>query len=176
MLVSVSGIMVLVLSRKEKALVNSEGHGNFSQGVLFGILGALCQGFGLVLAKMGFDASPQGFSPIYATWVRMFIAALSVYAIGAFKQNLITEFNLITLNKEVIKPVALGTLFGPIIGVSFSLLAATNLSTGVAQTLFSMLPISVMLAAVWIYKEKVNWLAYLAVIISLTGVMILVWQ
>ncbi len=176
MLVSVSGIMVLVLSRKEKALVNSEGHGNFGKGVLFGILGALCQGFGLVLAKMGFDASPQGFSPIYATWVRMFIAALSVYAIGAFKQNLITEFKLITLNKEVIRPVALGTLFGPIIGVSFSLLAATNLSTGVAQTLFSMLPISVMLAAVWIYKEKVNWLAYLAVIISLTGVMILVWQ
>ncbi len=176
MLVSVIGILMLVLSRKEKEGVTQEGHGNFIVGVMYGILGAVGQGIGLVFAKKGFAVSAPNFHPIYATWVRMLIAAVSVYIIGAFKVNLWQEFKDISFNKSIIKQVAVGTLFGPMIGISFSLYAATHLPAGVAQTIFSMLPITVLIAAVIWFKEKVNLLSYLAVAISLAGVMILVWR
>ncbi len=176
MLISVAGILILVLSRKEKANVNQEGHGNFMVGVLFGILGAVGQGVGLVFAKKGFEVSAPNFHPIYATWVRMLIASITVYLIGAFKVNLWQEFKDISFNKSINKQVLLGTLFGPMIGISFSLYAATHLEAGIAQTIFSMLPITVLIAAVIWFKEKINPISYLAVGISLAGVLILVWR
>jgi drug/metabolite transporter (DMT)-like permease len=176
MLLSVAGILLLILSRAEKQSVALEGHGSFAKGVVFGILGAVGQGVGLVFAKKGFEVSPQNFNPIYATWVRMLIASITVYAIGAFKVNLWKEFKEITFHKEIQKQVALGTLFGPMVGISLSLYAATHLEAGVAQTIFSMLPITVLLAAVIWFKEKINLLSYLAVAISLAGVLILVWR
>ncbi len=176
MLLSVAGILLLILSRTEKQSVALEGHGNFSKGVVFGILGAVGQGVGLVFAKKGFEASPEHFNPIYATWVRMLVASISVYVIGMFKVNLWKEFKEITFNKEIQKQVLLGTLFGPMVGISLSLYAATHLEAGVAQTIFSMLPITVLMAAVIWFKEKINLLSYLAVAISLAGVLILVWR
>jgi drug/metabolite transporter (DMT)-like permease len=156
--------------------VTQEGHGNFTKGVVFGILGAVGQGIGLVFAKKGFEVSPNNFHPIYATWVRMLIASITVYMIGAFKVNLWKEFKDITFNKDIQKQVALGTFFGPMLGISLSLYAATHLEAGVAQTIFSMLPITVLLAAVIWFKEKINPISYIAVAISLAGVLILVWR
>lgn len=176
MSISVGGIMLLVLSRKEQIQVQKEGSNQFVKGILFGALGAICQGLGLVMAKKGFSYSDSGFSPLYATWIRMFAASVFVYLIGAFKVNLITEFKTISFHPAKLKPVLLGTLFGPVIGVSFSLLAATHLEASVAQTVFSLLPVTVLIASVIFFREKVPLLSYLAVLISILGVIILVWR
>ncbi|OYU95177.1 MAG: hypothetical protein CFE21_12795 [Bacteroidetes bacterium B1(2017)] len=176
MSVSVFGIMLLVLSRKEKTQSKVADKAEYTKGILFGALGAICQGVGLVLAKKGFSISGDGFSPIYATWIRMFLASVCVYIIGAFTTNLWTEFKLVSTTIKNLKPILLGTLFGPIIGVSSSLLTATYLEASVAQTLFSLLPVSVLFASVIFFKEKVPFQSYLAVLVSIIGVLILVWR
>ncbi len=176
MAISLAGIVMLSLSRNEKSAVHHEGHGNFYKGILFAALGAVGQGVGLVLAKKGFQVTGEPINAIHATWIRMLCASFFVYLIGAFKLNVWTEFKSITLNKKKLYPILLGTLFGPVIGVSFSMLAATHIEASVAQTIFSLLPVSVLIAAVLFFKEKVHALSYLAVLVSIIGVMILVWR
>jgi drug/metabolite transporter (DMT)-like permease len=176
LLLALAGILLLILSRKEQRDVALEGMGSFGKGIAFASLGAICQGVGLVLAKKGFQVSSPNFNPMYATWVRMFIASVTVYIIGASKLNVWTELKLITLEGNRVKPVLLGTFFGPIIGVTFSLLAATKLEVSVAQTLFSLLPALLFFVSVVFYKEKISLQSFLAVGISILGVLLLVWR
>ncbi len=176
MALSVAGVLLLISSRKEQTKVAHEHHGSFAKGILFAALGAVCQGVGLVLAKKGFMVSEPNFNPIYATWIRMFIASVTVYIIGATQLNVWHELKAISKSGPKLKPILLGTLFGPVIGVSFSLLTATNLDVSVAQTLFSLLPASVFFASVIFFKEKIPAQSYLAVLVSILGVLILVWR
>lgn len=176
MSISISGILLLVLSRKEHNAVESEHKGSFNKGILFAALGAICQGLGLVLAKKGFSFSENNFSPMYATWVRMFSASFFVYIMGSFNVPFWKELKDIIGNKKVIHALLLGTVFGPVIGVSFSLLAANHLDASVAQTIFTLLPASVLFTSVIFFKERVPFLSYLAVIISILGVIVLVWR
>ena len=74
------------------------------------------------------------------------------------------------------KTVFIGTLFGPVIGVSASLYAASLLEVSLAQTVFSMLPISVILTAVLLGKEKIEAKSLIAALISVAGVFVLVWR
>jgi drug/metabolite transporter (DMT)-like permease len=176
MFISIIGVLLLSLSKNEQAAVEAEGRGNFAQGILFAALGAICQGLGLVLAKKGFMSSTEEISAIHATWIRMFIATISVYLIGIFKTNIIHEFKAITFNSTKLKPVLLGTLFGPVIGVSLSLFSANKIEVSITQTILSLLPVSVTFAAVLFFKEKVQFKSYLAVLVSIIGVLILVWR
>lgn len=176
MSISVAGIILLTSSRQEKAAVQNEGHGAFWKGVWMALLGAIGQGVGLVCAKKGFMVSGDVLSPVHATWIRMFVATICVYIIGLFKVNIWEEWKFITFHPTNRKYVFTGTLFGPIIGVSLSLLAASNMPAGMTQTILSLLPVSVLIASAIFYKEPINARSVWAVLIALAGVFILVWR
>ena len=149
------------------------------KGIAFAILGAVGQGLGLVCAKKGLMLPTNTGGPIsavHATWIRMSVGAIIAYVSVLFSTNIIAEFKSITSNAYKLKPLLLGTLFGPVIGVSLSLLAATHLPVGLAQTIFSLLPITVMLAAVLAKREQVNYTALVAPAICILGVLVLVWR
>lgn len=174
MAVSISGILILTLSRAEQHQVKSDGYGTFWSGVFAGVMSALCQGIGLVFAKKGFiTMGDEAISPIHATWVRMFTATVFSYAIGFFKGDMIAEFSGIVSDKKLLKPVLIGTLFGPVIGVSLSLFSAKSIPVSIAQTILSMVPLSVMITGVIFYKEKVSLQGYIALAISMIGVLML---
>ncbi len=174
--VSLLGIIMLSLSRTEQDNVIKDGHGDFKRGVIVATLGGLCQGIGYVLAKKGFEVEGNHITAIHATWLRMFAASLSVYLIGAFKINLWSEFKEITLNTKKLAPALTGALFGPVIAISFSLVTATHLEVAIAQTIFSLLPVTVLFVSILLYKEKVRLNSYIAVLVSILGVIILVWR
>ncbi|MFN4082006.1 MAG: DMT family transporter [Bacteroidia bacterium] len=174
MLISISGILLITLSRTEKNQVLQEGYGSYANGVFAGVMSALCQGVGLVLAKKGFSVEPNSqISAIHATWIRMFSAVIFSYGIGFFKTNLFEEFKMITFNKKFIKPVIIGTTFGPVIGVSLSLVAARNIPVSIAQTILSMVPVSVTITGILFYKEKISTAGFLALLLSIIGVLLL---
>ncbi|RLD55198.1 MAG: EamA family transporter, partial [Bacteroidetes bacterium] len=64
----------------------------------------------------------------------------------------------------------IGSVFGPFLGVSFSLIAVKYASTGVASTLMSIVPILIIPPAVLFFKQKVSWLEVLGAFISVSGV------
>ncbi len=179
MAISVLGILWFVQAQnKSHQITESEiSRKDFMQGMLFAFLGSISQGLGLVLAKKGL-IHPGNYEipPMHATWIRMGVGASLTYLVGAFRSNLVAEFKAITFNKQNLKPILIGTLFGPVFGVTMSMLAAKNLEVSLAQTIFSLLPISVMFTAHFTGKEKVTLSSYIAVLISICGVLLLVWR
>jgi drug/metabolite transporter (DMT)-like permease len=68
----------------------------------------------------------------------------------------------------------LGVLFGPIIGVTCSLIAARYLEVAIAQTIMSMVPFVVIAIASIVYRQPVRWRSVVGAIIAVIGVVLLV--
>lgn len=64
----------------------------------------------------------------------------------------------------------LGATFGPFIGVSLSLLAAQNTTTGIAATIMAITPILIIPPTLIFFKQKVSWKEVVGAIISVAGV------
>jgi len=69
-----------------------------------------------------------------------------------------------------------GTLIGPIAGVTCSLYAIQKLEVAVAQTIFALLPIFVLPVNLFVYKEKITIQSVFACITAIFGVLILIWR
>ena len=121
MAISICGILMLSLSRTEKQEVLEEGHGLFVQGIVYAVLGSVCQGVGLVLSKKGFTMLPHEIGALHATWIRLAAATLSAYTVGIFRINIVDEFKRVTFVAKNFEPVITGTIVGPVLGVTFSL-------------------------------------------------------
>lgn len=178
MMISTGGIIWFIQSTQksnDKAIDKSQ----VLKGITYAILGAVGQGLGLVCAKKGLNITHDtgtDLSAVHATWIRMGIGTLAAYSIAVFKRNVWTELKIITSSKSIITPLLTGTLFGPVMGVSLSLFAASQIPVGIAQTIFSLLPITVMLAATLSGREKINGPSIIAAVICMVGVFVLVWR
>ena len=85
-LLTIAGMVWLSLSRSETAGIKDVGHGNLKTGIFFGVLSALCQGIGVVMANKGFNYQ-TGNTPLpflQATWLRMICATLTIHVFTLF--------------------------------------------------------------------------------------------
>ncbi len=174
--ISMSGILLLVYAHHHKQDSVNHNKRAISKGFVFAFLGAICQGVGLVLAKNGFETATQTISAVHATWIRMFIATMVLYGFTGLKKQSLIEFKQVLTQKHLFKPIIIGSIFGPVIGVSLSLLATQYLTAGITQTMLSLLPASVTLTSICFFKEKLNWGILISLIISLCGVFVLIWR
>lgn len=62
------------------------------------------------------------------------------------------------------------TIFGPFVGVGFSLMAVQYASAGVASTLMALTPIMIILPSYWLFKQKITARAVVGAVISVIGV------
>ncbi|MDO9000227.1 MAG: DMT family transporter [Bacteroidota bacterium] len=175
--ITISGVIWLTLSKKDKKASEKAGFNRNPKGILFGVIGALCQGTGLVLSKLGLDCYPDKLPTLHAVWIRLLFAFSAAFIIsiitGRMKANSITVFK----NQNNGLPyMFLGTLFGPVLGVSFSLLAIQHLPVATAQTIFALLPIVVLPINYFYYKERITVQAIFACLIAVLGVFILIWS
>lgn len=177
MSVTMFGIMWLLSSREQKEQAAAENHGNYTKGIVMGIASACCQGIGLVMAKKGMmDHGERIISPIDATWIRMLMAFGSIYLIDVIRRKDVWFIQPIVQHKEAIKYILMGTLFGPVIGVALSLLAASSIDVSVAQTILSLVPMIVFPLSALLYKTPFTLKMLLSVLIAIAGVMVLIWQ
>ena len=175
--ITIGGVIWLTLSKKDKKASEKAGFHRNPKGILFGIIGALCQGTGLVLSKLGMDSYPEKLITMHAVWIRLLFAFGAAFFIsiitGRMKANSIPVFK----NQNNGLPfMFIGTLFGPVLGVSFSLLAIQHLSVATAQTIFALLPIIVLPINYFYYKEKITVQAIFACAIAVLGVFVLIWR
>jgi len=171
MFVTFLGIVLVVLGRPVKdGKVNgrfSVGFKHNSLGLLYALGGALGQGLGLVLSKYGM----QDYDPFASSQVRIIAGILGFSTIIFFSNRWKI---LIDSLKETraITYTTLGAIFGPFLGVSFSLLAVQHTSAGIAATLMSIVPILIIAPAVLIFKEKISVKEILGAVITSVGVAI----
>ncbi len=75
-------------------------------------------------------------------------------------------------NRQAMRMISLGSVFGPFLGVSFSLLAVQNTRAGIAATIMAIVPVLIIPPAVLIFKERINWKEIAGAIITVGGVML----
>jgi drug/metabolite transporter (DMT)-like permease len=165
--ITLGGISWVVFARGENS---SESDHDWRKGLLFGVLAALCQAVGLVFSK---QAMGEGFSPFAATLIRMIAAVASLWIVALFQKEAGKTVQAVIDHPVGLKWAIFGSFFGPVFGVSASLLAVQNAQVGVASTLMALPPVIMLPISYFFYKEKLNWPAVVGTLIAIGGVSLL---
>lgn len=179
MVITVAGVLWLVLSKTEKSSIPDHGHGSIRRGFIAGALSAICQGVGIVLSKKGMSIPLNGtdIAPVHATWLRVITGTVTIYLITIFTGRLRATNRPVLNNQNNGLPYAVaGTIFGPVVGVSFSMYAVSLINVSVAQTIFSLVPVCVLLLGFIFKREKPSLNAVLGALVAIAGVMVLIWR
>ena len=171
MLVTLAGISISVLGRGEHHKVSLKLPLN---GVLFAIGAALCQGIGLVLSKIGMDyyqpdAIPEWLVPFSANFFRCIAGIIGFTLLLYFREGFAPLREALHDRKGMTAATAT-TIFGPFVGVGFSLMAVQYTSAGIASTLMALTPIIIILPSYWLFGQKITWKAVTGAVISVIGV------
>jgi len=173
MLVTLGGISISVLGRGEHHKVGLKLPLN---GVLFAIGAAMCQGIGLVLSKIGMDhyevsltGTPEWLVPFSANFYRC-IAGIIGFALLLYFRKGLEPLREAMHDRKGLTVATATTIFGPFVGVGFSLMAVQYTAAGIASTLMAMTPIIILLPSYWLFKQKITWRAVVGAVISVVGV------
>lgn len=135
------------------------------RGLIYAFIGAIGQGGGIVLSKYGMGE----YDAFAATQIRVIIAVIGFMIIISFLKRWKNVFDTFK-NKPAIRGIIIGSVFGPFLGVSFSLLAVQNTSTAAASTIMAIVPVIIIIPAVVLYKQKVSLPEISGAILSVIGV------
>ncbi len=174
MVVTLFGIGISVLGRGERHKVALRLPLN---GVLFAIGAALCQGIGLVLSKIGMDHyetstvadMPSWMIPFSANFFRC-IAGIVGFTLLLYFREGFSPLRDALHDRKGLSVATATTIFGPFVGVAFSLMALQYTAAGIASTLMAMTPIIILLPSYWLFHTKITWRAVLGAVISVIGV------
>jgi drug/metabolite transporter (DMT)-like permease len=171
MLITLAGISISVLGRGEHHRVSLKLP---LSGVLFAIGAAVCQGVGLVLSKIGMDhydstQIPAWLIPFSANFLRCIAGIIGFTILLYFKEGLQPLRDAIHDRKGITVATAT-TIFGPFVGVGFSLMAVQYTSAGIASTLMALTPIIIILPSYWLFRQPITWRTVLGAVISVIGV------
>lgn len=171
MFITLIGISISVLGRGEHHKVSLKLPLN---GVLYAIGAALCQGIGLVLSKIGMDhyesgAMPDWLIPFSANFLRCVAGIIGFSILLYFREGLKPLSEALHDSKGMTVATAT-TIFGPFVGVGFSLMAVQYTSAGIASTLMALTPIIIILPSYWLFHQKITWRSVIGAVISVLGV------
>ena len=147
------------------------------KGVLLAIGAGVGQGTGIVLSKIGMEYYTAAAAnapeivktmiPFSASGIRMVIATV-VFGIIVALHGGIKQTKPAFTDKKAALSIFLGTIFGPFVGVGFSLVACSSLSTEIP--IMALSPIIILLPA-WLWqKQKITKFEIAGAITSVIGV------
>jgi len=168
MVITLAGISWVVMARPT---AQSENVRHVTgRGVLFGVLAALGQATGLVLSQQGMIGN---FSPFAGTLIRMFAAFITLWIVAGFQKQAGSTVMAMRRQPTAFGWVAFGAFFGPVIGVSASLLAVQHADIGVASTLMALPPVFILPVSYFFFKERFGWQVIAGTLIAIAGVALL---
>ena len=138
-----------------------------SKGILFGILAAIGQAGGLALSKQGMAG---GFPPFAGTIIRMTAAIIFLWVTAYFQREIKETVGAVQKYPTALGWTAFGAFFGPVIGVSASLLAVQNSEVGVASTLMALPPVFMLPVSYFFFKEHFGWQSVAGTLLAIAGV------
>ncbi|MBV6510791.1 MAG: hypothetical protein FMNOHCHN_00268 [Ignavibacteriaceae bacterium] len=143
-----------------------------ASGLWFSLLSALGQAGGLVLAKMAFNVSDiNGF---VATFYRIFFSVIILFIMGVTTRIYKNPVTLFREHVTAFKFTLAGAIMGPFLGITASLIAISTAKVGIASTLMSIVPVTMLPLVYIFYKEKIPAKGIIGAVIAVAGVAILV--
>jgi drug/metabolite transporter (DMT)-like permease len=166
MIITIVGIALVILTKNPED--NKIRLSHPIKGLIYAFIGALGQAFGLVFSKFGMGS----YDPFAATQIRI-IAAIIGFSIVITVLKSWGKVFAAFKDRRAMKYISIGSLFGPFIGVSLSLLAVQHATTGIVSTITSITPILLIPVSIIVFKEKVFPKEAIGAIITLLGISLL---
>jgi len=168
MVLTIAGILIVVLEKKS---VNENNVQINKIGILYGFFGALGQATGLIFAKYAFQGGDlNGFA---ASFVRLFSASLIIIPVASLLRKYKNPVRIYSKDKYSAKVILIGTVFGPVLGITGSLIAIAYVKVGIASTLMATMPIIMLPIARFYFKEKLDWKAIVGAFVAVIGAAII---
>jgi drug/metabolite transporter (DMT)-like permease len=137
-------------------------------GVLFGLGAALGQAGGLVLSKLGMG----GYDPFAATHMRVLVGFAGYVMLMTALRGWRRVGEAVG-DRALLGYTAIGAFFGPVLGVSLSLIAVQQIFAGVAASLMATTPILILPVAVLVRRERVGLGGLAGTVLAVAGVALL---
>ena len=168
MLLTIAGILIVVLERKNPEQDNI----SISKiGIFYGLLGALGQASGLIFAKFAFQGGElNGFA---ASFIRLFSASIIILPLAATFRRYKNPLGIYPKDSYSTKVILIGTIFGPVLGITGSLIAIEYAKVGIASTLMATMPIIMLPISRFYFKEKLDWKSIIGAFVAVVGTAII---
>ncbi len=177
--ITLTGVSFVILERKKKETANGfsrklnlKPRTVTTRGLLYAFGGMIGQAGGYVMSKSGMQAGGGFLDPFASTQIRAMAAFVGF--IGFF-----TVMGYWPLAKTAIRDrravlfVITGALLGTVLGVSLSLYTLHFIPTGVASTIFSMVPVFLIPFSVFLHREHISLRALVGAVIAVSGICLL---
>lgn len=166
----VIGILIVVISRQR---ADAESHAatrkplpaGMMKGYIFAFFSSVFQALGLIFSKTGLGS----YNAISGTQIRVMMAIVGFAIQAVLMKQPQQVFVLPIRNKAAFSATASGAVFGPFLGVVFSLFALQNTQAGTASTLMALTPILIIPPSVILLKQKVKAMEIVGAIIAVCG-------
>ncbi|HYH47729.1 MAG TPA: DMT family transporter, partial [Thermoanaerobaculia bacterium] len=165
MALTVAGVGWAVLDRQPAGVARREVP---VWGLVLGAGGALGQAGGLVLSKLGMG----GYDPFAATQVRV-LAGMAGYVILMTVLGAWPRVCAAVRDRGAMGYAAVGSFFGPFLGVSLSLISVQLILAGVAASLMAITPVLIIPVVVLLRREHVGIGGVLGALLAVAGVVLL---
>jgi len=169
MAVTLAGISIVILKREKQSENGEKGRRITTayswKGILLAFGGAVGQAVGLVLSKKGMG----DYNAFGSAQIRV-ISGIAGFTVLFFIMNKWGKVAQALKHGFAMKRIALGSVFGPFLGVSFSLIAIQHTKAGIAATIMAIVPVLIIPPSILLFKEKVNWKEILGSIVTVGGV------
>jgi drug/metabolite transporter (DMT)-like permease len=163
--ITVFGIFIAMLGKEKGNKLNFNVP---IKGFLFAFGGAVGQALGLILSKKGIG----DYDAISATQIRAITGGISFLVLVTFLRRW-GSIRRAFYDKTGVKFVLSGSLVGPVIGVTLSLIAIQHTEAGVAATLMGLVPIFIIVPSAIMFKERITPFQVLGAFISVAGCILL---
>lgn len=168
MVITIIGIGMVVLQRKEQP---TSDYKIDMVGIVYAFIGAIGQAVGLIFAKHAFNEGEiNGF---VAASVRIVSSIIFLYPLFLFAKRIKNPFKVFKNDKKALIYTIVGSIIGPYLGITFSLIAVSHAKVGIASTLMATVPIIMLPMVRYYYKEKLSWISILGAFIAVGGIAIL---
>ena len=167
MILVLSGIAIVILKREEVDDKMTHRLNYPVKGLLLAFGGAAGQGIGAVFSKLGMGS----YDPFASSQIRTVTGIIGFLLIISLTGNW-RKVRSSILHNKALKPLLIGSFFGPFLGVSLSLLAFQHTKVGIASTLIATVPVFILIPSVIIMHEKLNWKEVVGAFLAVGGMFI----
>jgi len=172
--ITLFGVGIVILEKNQKTSKPSKLKiRNISlKGVVYGFGAMFGQAFGYILSKTGMQTESGYLDAFSSTQIRA-IAAFFCFLIFFTVTGKWGTVKAAVKNRKAVVYTAIGSAVGPFLGVSLSLLVLHYLTTGVASTFLSLVPVFIIPFSIFLHKEHVSIRAGFGAVTAVFGIYLL---
>lgn len=172
--IALSGVGIVIMERSPGPPARSlQVRSVTIKGLALGVGAFLGQAIGYIFSKIGMQTQAGYLDAFSSTQIRA-IAAFLCFSTFLTVTNKWGAVKHALADKQALGYTAAGSVVGPFLGVSLSLLILHYLAAGVAATFLSLIPIFMIPFARFLHKEHVSFRALIGTVVAVFGIYLLV--